>query len=100
MAPNTNMRKFQELEKFIAPAWGTILTAIWLVASLYVVLKGIYRVYFSPLAAFPGSGLAGATYLYEFYHTAIRADFPSKLRSLHKSYGQSQVYQIKVPSQV
>lgn len=66
-----------------------MLAATCLVASVYMVLKCIYRVYFSPLANFPGPRLAGATYLYEFYYAAIRAGFPSKLRSLHKTYGQS-----------
>lgn len=63
------------------------------VNSLYAVLKVIYRVFFSPLATLPGPRLAGVTYLYEFYYTAIRADLSSKLRSLHKTYGQSQLYQ-------
>ncbi|TID18703.1 cytochrome P450 [Venturia nashicola] len=87
MAPNANSLNFQALDNFVLPGLATILTATCLVTLLYLVLGGIYRVFFSPLATFPGPRLAGATYLYEFYYTAIRADFPSKLRSLHESYG-------------
>ncbi|QDS77381.1 hypothetical protein FKW77_005825 [Venturia effusa] len=87
MAPRTDAYNFQGLRIPLHPDWKITLAAACLVVSAFIVLKGIYRVYFGPLAAFPGPRLAGATYLYEFYHAAIRADFPRQLCLLHEKYG-------------
>lgn len=50
----------------------------------------IHRLYFHPLAKFPGPKLAGATFLYEAYHELISkggSQFTPHIRDLHDRYG-------------
>jgi cytochrome P450 len=67
----------------------SILAILFGLCLLYLTLGSIYRLYFHPLARFPGPKLAGATYLYEFYYDL----YPHKLRylwkieQLHRIYG-------------
>ena len=50
--------------------------------------KIIYRLYFSPLAKFPGPRLAAATGLYEKYYDLIAGPvFSYKVAELHQQYG-------------
>jgi hypothetical protein len=61
--------------------------ASWL---LYLLVGGIYRLYFHPLAKFPGPKLAALTSWYEFYHDIIhRGCFIWKIQELHNRYGIS-----------
>jgi hypothetical protein len=56
--------------------------------GLYLVLGAIYRLYFSPIAKFPGPKLAAATFWYEFYYDIIlRGQYTFKVRELHAKYG-------------
>lgn len=58
-------------------------------ATVYLVYAVIYRLYFHPLARFPGPKLASITYWYEFYYDIIRrGQYTFKLRELHEKYGQ------------
>jgi hypothetical protein len=58
--------------------------------SLYLLIGGIYRLYFHPLAKFPGPKLAALTSWYEFYHDIVhRGCFIWKLQELHNRYGIS-----------
>ena len=58
-------------------------------AVIRVVYGIIYRLYFHPLAKFPGPKLATITYWYEFYYDIIRrGQFTFKLRELHEKYGE------------
>lgn len=53
-------------------------------------VKVIYRLWFSPLAGFPGPKLAAATSLYEFYFDyANNAKYCFKIEEMHRVYGES-----------
>ena len=59
----------------------------------YLLSLGIYRLYFSPLAKFPGPRLAALTNWYEFYYELIQAgQFTSKIQELHKQYGAQSLW--------
>lgn len=56
---------------------------------IYLVGLGVYRLYFSPIAAFPGPKLAALSNWYEFYHDVIcQGQFTFKIQKLHKQYGK------------
>ena len=62
------------------------LAGVWLI---YLVTLAVYRLYFSPLAQFPGPKLAALTLWYEFYHDVIkRGRYTWKIGELHKRYGR------------
>ncbi|KAL1970158.1 hypothetical protein VTN77DRAFT_6563 [Rasamsonia byssochlamydoides] len=55
---------------------------------LYLLSGAIYRLYFHPLAKFPGPKLAAVTGWYEFYHDVVRRGlFIWKIQELHDRYG-------------
>lgn len=55
---------------------------------VYLVGLGIYRLYFSPIARFPGPKLAALTLWYEFYHDVVRGgQYVFKIDELHEQYG-------------
>ncbi|KAL4932039.1 cytochrome P450 [Aspergillus undulatus] len=55
---------------------------------LYNALLTIYRLYFHPLARFPGPKIAAATRWYEFYYDVIKAgSYVYKIDEMHKVYG-------------
>ena len=55
---------------------------------LYVVCGAIYRLYFSPIAKFPGPKLAALTLWYEFYYDVIkRGRYTWEIGKMHKKYG-------------
>ena len=57
---------------------------------LHVIGLAIYRLYFSPIAKFPGPKLAAVTYLYEIYYDVVRrGKYTWKIRDLHAKYGHS-----------
>jgi len=59
---------------------------IWLVN---IVALAIYRLYFSPIAKFPGPKLAALTTWYEFYYEVIQKGRMSfHIQDLHKKYGE------------
>lgn len=62
---------------------------IFLIAyPLYLIARTIYRLYFHPLAAFPGPKIAACTILYEAYYDIIlRGKYTFQIIDLHKTYG-------------
>lgn len=56
-----------------------ILYGVWLV---------IYRLFFHPLARFPGPKLLAATTWYEAFVDIGPHDFPQRLAQIHQKYGQ------------
>ncbi|KAG9232265.1 cytochrome P450 [Amylocarpus encephaloides] len=56
--------------------------------SLYLFSTVVYRLYFSPLAKFPGPRLAAATLMYEAYYDVVKqGQYTFKIKELHKKYG-------------
>ncbi|KAL3480912.1 cytochrome P450 [Aspergillus californicus] len=58
---------------------------VWLT---YLLLLAIYRLYLSPLAAFPGPRLAALTMWYQaYYDLCLRGQYFRRIDQLHKQYG-------------
>lgn len=73
---------------FSIESWKQLLTLNALLLILYLAYGIIYRLYFSPVANFPGPKLAALTFWYEFYYDVIeRGKYTFKIRELHKQYG-------------
>ena len=63
--------------------------SVVLLAILYTIILGIYRLYFSPLAGFPGSTLAIATGWYQCYYEVVRkGQYSFKIKEMHEQYGE------------
>lgn len=56
---------------------------------LIIFTRTIYRLFFHPLANFPGTKLAAATKLYETYHQVYKSDWLEYLKDVHAQYGRS-----------
>ncbi|KAJ6782774.1 hypothetical protein PWT90_04131 [Aphanocladium album] len=68
--------------------WQNILLASVLGTVVYIVALVIYRLFYSPVAAFPGPFLAKVTHWYEFYHNFIRTGmYYEEIRKMHERYG-------------
>ncbi len=65
----------------------------WVVAAAVTTLAGVvglavYRLYFHPLAKFPGRRLAAMTMWYEFYYDVIkRGQYVFEIQKMHEEYG-------------
>lgn len=65
------------------------LAATGVLLIVYSICLVIYRLYFSPLAKFPGSKLAAATSWYEFYYDYWRnGKYIFEIERMHKEYGK------------
>jgi hypothetical protein len=62
-------------------------------AFAYFLFLFAYRIYFHPLADFPGPRLAAGTFWYEFYHDLLGPPFPGQgaanIDRLHDRYGRA-----------
>jgi hypothetical protein len=55
---------------------------------VYVIGVIVQRLYFSPIAKFPGPKLAAATFWYEFYFDVIQSGkFTWQIQRIHEKYG-------------
>ena len=58
------------------------------ISVVAVVARGIYRLYFHPLAKFPGPKMAALTMWYEFYYDVVkRGKFTFEIVKMHEEYG-------------
>lgn len=75
---------------------GLFATELWSLVSTFTILLvgywislGVYRVFFHPLAKFPGPKLAGLTYWYDFYFEVVKlGKLHKQLNYLHSKYGK------------
>jgi hypothetical protein len=64
------------------------LASAFLVYLVYLLGLVIYRLYFHPLANFPGPKYAAVSRWHEFYYEVIKkGQFTFKVQELHKQYG-------------
>ena len=67
-----------------------IVTAFLTAWLAYTIYGAVYRLYFSPLAKFPGPRLAALTRLYELYYEVVKGgQYTFKIGELHKKYGNN-----------
>ncbi|KAI6086929.1 cytochrome P450 [Hypoxylon rubiginosum] len=65
-------------------SWQSVFASV----VLYYVTLALYRLYFHPLARFPGPKLAAMTRLYEGYYDLYQSgQYTFKIAELHKQYG-------------
>ncbi|EON70037.1 hypothetical protein W97_09305 [Coniosporium apollinis CBS 100218] len=68
--------------------FGYWLPAAAVLLVLYIVGGAIYRLFFHPLAKFPGPKLAAVTVWYEAYYDVVgKGQYIFKLKELHDKYG-------------
>lgn len=80
------MLSLRELVSLRSLATGTALL------FLYVFCQALYRLYFSPIAKFPGPKLAALTFWYEFYFDVVkRGRYLWEIAKMHEKYGPSQL---------
>ncbi|KAI0019377.1 cytochrome P450 [Xylariomycetidae sp. FL0641] len=64
---------------------------LWVLAAsalVYIVVTAIYRLYFSPLAKFPGPKIAALTSWYNGYHDLVRGgQYIWVVEEMHRKYG-------------
>ncbi|KAI5920286.1 cytochrome P450 [Camillea tinctor] len=72
------------------PSSSNVFIVLTLVYILYYLMLITYRLYWSPIAKFPGPKLAAATYWYEAYYDLINnggGQFAFQIKRLHEKYG-------------
>jgi len=73
-------------QHFVKDSWPLLAT---LVAVLYLVYGITWRLFWSPLAKFPGPKLAAVTLWYEFYYDVLRTGrYMWEIEKMHEKYGQ------------
>ena len=61
---------------------------IVILLSIWMAGKVVYRLFFHPLAKFPGPKLAALTVYFEFYHDGVRGgQYTFEIAKMHEKYG-------------
>ncbi|RDW59056.1 hypothetical protein BP5796_11980 [Coleophoma crateriformis] len=67
---------------------STIVSTAFAAWVVYVLGQAIHRLYFSPVAKFPGPKLAAVSFWYEFYYDVyLSGQYTFKIARLHEEYG-------------
>jgi hypothetical protein len=76
-------------ERGIFTSRGYALKLVPILFIIYLLGLALFRLYFSPIARFPGPKLAALTRWYEFYYEVVlRGKFSDHITELHKTYGE------------
>lgn len=73
-----------------ASIYGRAALGLVALTASYSAALMIYRLFFSPLAGFPGPKIAAVTGYYEsFYDIVLNGQYVFKINDMHEKYGQS-----------
>lgn len=76
------------LTYLLSRSWTEVVLLASSLLLVYVAALFIYRLYFSPIAGFPGPKLAALTLWYEFYFDIVLSGrYQWKIKRLHAQYG-------------
>ncbi|MCJ1399409.1 hypothetical protein MMC11_002611 [Xylographa trunciseda] len=80
------MMRYPDSASLVAPALlAPVIIATWVI---WVAAVAVYRLFFHPLAKFPGPKLAAVTRWYEaYYDVCLNGQYEFKIAELHKEYG-------------
>lgn len=71
-----------------AGSWGALVLYLLGAKVVYEVLRSLYRIYFHPLAEYPGDTLAKATYWHETYYDVFKGhQYIWKIKEMHERHG-------------
>ncbi|KFY46117.1 hypothetical protein V495_02642 [Pseudogymnoascus sp. VKM F-4514 (FW-929)] len=76
------------MNSFFAGSIPSVLVATVTAWLVYVVTQAVYRLYFSPIANFPGPKLAAVSFWYEFYYDVVQGgQYTFEIGRMHEKYG-------------